>query len=138
MTLKSGMFGAAMAVGIALPALAGAAQRASTDVLQTTDMATAGVVIAQDTAGKAIFTGKGLCYACHGPDAKGTPLAPDLTDDKWLNIDGSVEAIVKLVTAGVPTPKEAAMPMPPKGGATLSDAEVQAVAQYVYSLSHPK
>ena len=96
-------------------------------------------VMAQDTAGgKAIFTGKGNCFACHGPDAKGTPLAPDLTDAKWINIDGSLAAIVQLVKTGVAQPKEHPAPMPAMGGATLTDKELQAVASYVYSLSHPK
>lgn len=90
---------------------------------------------AADTTGEVIFKGKGLCHVCHGPDAKGTPLAPDLTDDEWLNIDGSVEAIVELVTNGVPQPKEHAAPMPPLGGADLSEDEVAAVAEYVKSLS---
>lgn len=29
------------------------------------------------------------CYTCHGVDAKGTVLAPDLTANKWLWSDGS-------------------------------------------------
>lgn len=91
--------------------------------------------VAQDTLGKSIFTSKGLCHACHGPDAKGTALAPDLTDDTWLNIDGELESIVELVKTGVPSPKSAPAPMPPMGGARLTDEEVQAVARYVYSLS---
>lgn len=89
----------------------------------------------QDTTGEAIFKGKGMCHVCHGADAKGTPLAPDLTDDEWLNIDGSVEGIVEIVTNGVPEPKEHPAPMPPLGGADLSEAEVQSVAEYVKSLS---
>jgi cbb3-type cytochrome c oxidase subunit III len=89
---------------------------------------------AQDTLGKAIFSGKGLCTACHGPDAKGTALAPDLTDAKWLHADGTVASIAKVIKAGVPTPKEHPAPMPPMGGAQLTDAEIQAVASYVASL----
>lgn len=92
----------------------------------------------QDTAGKRIFTGKGLCHACHGPEAKGTPLAPDLTDDKWLHGDGSLAAITKTIKEGVSAPKEHPAPMPPMGGAQLTDAEVQAVARYVHSLSQSK
>lgn len=91
--------------------------------------------LAQDTTGEEIFKGKGMCHVCHGPDAKGTPLAPDLTDDEWLNIDGSVEEIVEVVTNGVPQPEEHPAPMPPLGGAELSEAEVQSVAEYVKSLS---
>lgn len=91
--------------------------------------------LAQDTTGEAIFKGKGTCHVCHGADATGTPLAPDLTDGEWLNTDGSVEGIVEVVTNGVPQPKEHPAPMPAKGGADLSEQEVQAVAEYVKSLS---
>jgi len=91
----------------------------------------------QDTAGMGIFMGKGLCHVCHGADGKGTALAPDLTDGKWLHSDGSLENIVKTIKAGVPQPKEHPAPMAPLGGAQLSDAEVQLVARYVYAISHP-
>lgn len=125
-----------LAVGGALVAALGALPAVSRAPEHSPVVATA---MAQDTAeGKAIFTGKGNCFACHGPDAKGTPLAPDLTDTKWINIDGSLASIVQLVKTGVPQPKEHPAPMPAMGGATLTDKEVQAVASYVYSLSHPK
>jgi len=90
--------------------------------------------------GDSIFHGQvggAACTACHGPDAKGTPVGPNLTDKEWLNTDGTYEGIVKTVTTGVPQPKKAPAPMPPKGGATLTDAQVRSVAAYVYSLSHP-
>ncbi len=86
--------------------------------------------------GKKVFLGKGNCYTCHGMDAKGTPLAPNLVSHKWINIDGSYTAIAELVKTGVPTPKEHPAPMPPMGGAQLSAGEVCAVSAYVYSLSH--
>lgn len=89
--------------------------------------------------GDSIFHGQvagGTCTACHGQDAKGTAVAPDLTDQQWINIDGSYESIVQLVTNGVPQPKQHPAPMPPKGGAALNDEQVKAVAAYVYSLSH--
>jgi cbb3-type cytochrome c oxidase subunit III len=89
----------------------------------------------QDTSGKAIFEGKGICHVCHGPDAKGTPLAPNLTDAEWLHSDGSLDGITKTIKAGVASPKKHPAPMPPLGGAQLTDAEVQAVARYVFSLS---
>ena len=93
----------------------------------------------QVTLGDSIFHGQvagGTCTACHGQDAKGTAVAPDLTDSKWINGDGSYQFIVNTVTTGVPKPKEHPAPMPPKGGATLTDDQVKAVAAYVYSLSH--
>ncbi len=89
--------------------------------------------------GDSIFHGQvggAACTACHGQDAKGSPVGPNLTDGEWLNTDGSYEGIVKTVTTGVPQPKKAPAPMPPKGGAALTDAQVRAVAAYVYSLSH--
>jgi mono/diheme cytochrome c family protein len=93
----------------------------------------------QIALGDSIFHGQvagGTCTACHGQDAKGTAVAPNLTDTEWLNGDGSYQFIVSTVTTGVPQPKQHPAPMPPKGGATLSDEQVKAVAAYVYSLSH--
>jgi mono/diheme cytochrome c family protein len=93
----------------------------------------------QVALGDSIFHGQvagGTCTACHGQDAKGTAVAPNLTDAQWINGDGSYDFIVKTVTNGVPQPKEHPAPMPPKGGAQLSDDQVKAVAAYVYSLGH--
>ncbi len=84
--------------------------------------------------GQALFTGAGLCSTCHGTDANGTPLAPSLRDDTWLNIDGSYDAIVNLVMTGVPQPKEHPAPMPAKGGSQITDEQVRQVAAYVISL----
>jgi len=88
--------------------------------------------------GRKIFTGKGLCATCHGPDGKGTPLAPNLTDTEWLNVDGTLAQVDSLIRVGVPKPKQHPAPMPPMGGARLSDEEVKAVAAYVVSLSRPR
>lgn len=98
---------------------------------------TSGGATAQ-TAGKAIFEGKGLCYACHGKDAKGTALAPNLTDTEWLNVDGTVPAIIALIEKGVPKPVKYPAPMPPMGGAKLSRQEIELVAAYVKQLSGPQ
>src|SRR5690606_26526605 len=95
-----------------------------------------GVTQEMVTAGQQVFQGAGICITCHGPDAKGTPLAPDLTDQTRINIDGSYDAIVQLVTNGVPQPVEHPSPMPPKGGSQITDEQVRQVAAYVYSLSH--
>ena len=85
--------------------------------------------------GQNIYAG-GTCAGCHGSDAKGTPLGPDLTSSKWLWGDGSVQSIAKVITEGVPNPKEFRSPMPPMGGAQLSPSEVSAVADYIWALSH--
>ncbi len=89
--------------------------------------------------GDSIFHGQvggAACTACHGQDAKGTPVGPNLTDNEWLHADGTLEGIAKVITTGVPQPKKAPAPMPPKGGAALTDEQVKAAAAYVYSLSH--
>jgi mono/diheme cytochrome c family protein len=84
--------------------------------------------------GRLIFGSEGNCFACHGSSATGTALAPDLTDARWLNIDGSYASIIPLVRNGVAHPKEYPSPMPPMGGAQLSGDQVCAVAAYVSSL----
>ena len=102
----------------------------------------AGSITAAEVAlGDSIFHGQaagGTCFTCHGQDAKGTTLAPDLSDKTWIDGDGTYNYIVQRVTTGVPQPKQHPAPMPPMGGASLSQAQVRAVAAYVYSLSHPE
>jgi glucose/arabinose dehydrogenase/mono/diheme cytochrome c family protein len=95
-----------------------------------------GATSAAVALGQRVYTG-GTCVGCHGSDAKGTPLGPDLTGSKWLWGDGSVQSIAKIITDGVPNPKEFRSPMPPMGGAQLSPSEVTAVADYIWALSHP-
>jgi mono/diheme cytochrome c family protein len=92
---------------------------------------------APQASGKAIFEGKGNCFSCHGRDAKGTPLGPDLTDGEWLNGSGTVAGIADVVRSGVARPKKYPAPMPPMGGARLSGPEIEAVSKYVYDLSQP-
>jgi mono/diheme cytochrome c family protein len=90
--------------------------------------------------GDSIFKGQaagGICFTCHGPDAKGTTLAPDLTDTTWLNGDGSRAFIASTVRQGIATPKQYPAPMPPFGQ-MLNDQQVNAVSAYVYSLTHPR
>jgi glucose/arabinose dehydrogenase/cytochrome c5 len=82
--------------------------------------------------------GTAACTGCHGSRAKGTPLGPDLTDATWLWNDGSVAGIAKSVKDGVPAPKQYRAGMPPMGGAQLTDAQVTAVADYVWALAHEK
>lgn len=95
----------------------------------------AGVTQEQFDQGRQLFTGQGGCQACHGPNAQGTQLAPDLTDSEWINISGpQVQEIVDLIRTGVPQPKEHPAPMPPMGGANLTDEQVQALAGYVASI----
>lgn len=86
--------------------------------------------------GQQVFTGAGLCQACHGPTGQGTALAPNLTDGTWIwisdpanDLDGQLATLIR---TGIAQPREFPAPMPP---ANLNDAQIQAVTAYVISLS---
>ncbi len=99
-----------------------------------------GATAADVALGNQIYHGQvanAPCAGCHGDDANGTPLGPDLTTSTWLWGDGSLPAIERIVTNGVPEPKNYRSPMPPMGGAQLSSSQVDAVAAYIWALSHP-
>src|ERR1700761_1395625 len=90
-----------------------------------------GATMEEVTLGDRIFHGEaagGTCTGCHGADAKGSPQAPSLIDGKWLQTDGSLARITRTIIDGVPKPKNYSVPMPPRGGAPLSDTDVAAVA----------
>lgn len=60
---------------------------------------------------------------------------------RWSTAAGSVvtaafEAIRRAIVDGVPKARHYADPMPPKGGAPLSEADVVAVSAYVWAISH--
>jgi glucose/arabinose dehydrogenase/cytochrome c5 len=98
-----------------------------------------GVSREQLILGARIFLGQerdGTCGGCHGGDAKGTPVGPDLTAGTWSWSDGSSAGIASTIGTGVPRPKKYPGAMPPKGGAPLSDSDVQAVAAYVWAMGH--
>ena len=88
-------------------------------------------------AGQQIFASAGNCYTCHGPGGVGTALAPNLTDAEWVNFPArpSLDEVMGLVRTGVPQPKQHPAPMPPMGGAQLTDEQIHEVAEYVLSLS---
>jgi glucose/arabinose dehydrogenase len=93
----------------------------------------------QVALGDRIFHGEaagGTCAGCHSSDAKGTAVGSDLTSGKYLWGDGSVQALTHTIDTGVPKAKEHSGAMPPKGGAQLSQADVAAVADYVWAIGH--
>lgn len=94
-----------------------------------------GVTVAMAEEGQDIFHGAGLCASCHLRQGVGGGLAPNLTDDVWLHIDGGYESIVQVIMDGVQVPIEAPGPMPERGGSAITDEQVRAVAAYVYILS---
>jgi glucose/arabinose dehydrogenase/cytochrome c5 len=80
--------------------------------------------------------GAAACAGCHGANATGSPLGPNLASGKWLWSDGSYPGILKVIRDGVANPKEYRSPMPPMGGAQLTNDQLSAVAAYVWALSH--
>jgi mono/diheme cytochrome c family protein len=98
----------------------------------------AGVTPAMIAKGKTVFTTTGLCFACHGMDAKGM-VGPNLTDQTWIHGKGTYPEIVQIVTTGIPVEKTTLGKgaMAPKGGSQISEDDVKAVSAYVWSLSNP-
>ncbi len=95
-----------------------------------------GVTSAMVERGRTIFEGEGLCHTCHGIDATGE-FGPNLTNPAWWHGKGSYLSIVQRVLMGVPASQSIlGIAMPARGGSTISDAEVQSVAAYVWMLSH--
>jgi mono/diheme cytochrome c family protein len=89
--------------------------------------------------GDRIYHGKvggAACAGCHGANGTGSPLGPSLASGKWLWSDGSLAGILKVITDGVPQPKQYRSPMPPMGGTQLTTQEASAVAAYVWSIGH--
>lgn len=77
-----------------------------------------------------------VCAACHGQGGVGTPAAPALNDATWLNISGQYPEIVNIINTGVANPVQFGGMMPPKGGGSFDEAQVRAIAAYVFALSH--
>lgn len=119
---------------VLIPALAALAPLVSGRAQQP-DSLPPGVTPAMIAQGKKLFGGEGLCFACHGPEARGL-VGPDLTDAIWLSGTGSYEEIVARILIGVPADQsKSGQIMPPKGGASLNEKQVKAVAAYVWTLS---
>jgi mono/diheme cytochrome c family protein len=95
----------------------------------------AGVTAAMVARGQQVFEGAGICYTCHMQGGVGGPLGPNLTDDQWINTDGSFDGIVNVVLNGVTQPLEHPGIMLPRGGTNISDEDVRAVSAYVWTLS---
>ena len=123
----------------ATPSMSGASSAPAPTGAARSAALPAGITPELIDAGSTIFNTRS-CKNCHAVNGVGSARGPDLTDDKWIHIDGSYAAIVNLVTTGF-TKSDQVDPkyqfsMNPRGGVNLSDAEIRAVAAYVWSLSH--
>jgi mono/diheme cytochrome c family protein len=90
-----------------------------------------GATQAQVLLGERIFHGQaaaGKCSQCHGNNAKGTPTGSDLTTGMWIWGDGSVHDIKATILHN--------MKAAPNMDGQLAPADVDAVAAYVWAISH--
>ncbi len=84
----------------------------------------------------------GACQRCHGKGGVGAANAPALDGKKWLQLKaGSYDEIVTIITEGVAQTaiKDTShrFAMRARGGPmNLTDPQVQAVAAYVWTLTH--
>ncbi len=93
----------------------------------------------QVALGDRIFHGQaanGTCAGCHGADAMGSGVGSNLASGKWAWSNGSVQGITQTIEHGVPKPKNHTGSMPPMGGVQLSQADIGAVADYVWAVGH--
>ena len=99
------------------------------------DSLPAGVTIDMIAQGKQVYGGAGVCFACHGMDGLGGT-GPSLADSVWIHSRGEYDQLVALIQAGVPAKdSKSGVVMPPRGGSAIGDADLRAVAAYVWSLS---
>lgn len=122
----------------AIPALAQSTSTVTSGKTESASPSGAGAEYSPEMVAKgdALFHGSGNCYACHGSKAEGL-VGPNLTDAEWIHSKGSYDEIVAQINHGVPKAEsKSGIEMPPKGGATLSDDDVKAIAAYVHSLGH--
>jgi mono/diheme cytochrome c family protein len=94
---------------------------------------TSAITPAMVDLGRAIFHGKGTCFACHGERLEGSQIAPTLKSHAWRDAkNGDFAEIYRVATHGVPSTLMVAYP----GG--ITPAEAKAVASYVWSVGQGK
>lgn len=125
---------------VALQAAPAAVQATATEAVDVSALPLPpGATREQLDRGAGIFRGAiagGTCSGCHGIDGKGSNVGPSLATGEWLWSDGSWSGIAATIRNGVDRPKKLTGAMPPRGGAALSDADVEAVAAYAWALGH--
>ena len=80
--------------------------------------------------GRSVYQSAGTCFACHGAQLEGGPIAPNLRDDQWKSGTGDFASILETVRNGVSGTAMAAYP----GG--ISDEQAQQVAAYVWAVAN--
>ena len=83
--------------------------------------------------GRALFHGKGTCFACHGAQLEGTQVAPTLKAHDWRDAkNGQLDEIFRVLTHGVSSTLMVAFP----GG--ISRPEALNIAAYIWSVNNRK
>lgn len=89
------------------------------------------------TRGRHVYLGPANCVACHGESGRGTADGPPLNDRAWLTGSGTYREILEQVLHGTSgLESKTGRPMPVRGWMPTSDEDVEAVAAYVWRLSH--
>ena len=116
-----------------LPALLLTASRAAAQQPASALPDTNAITPAAIEIGRALFHGKGTCFACHGARLEGTQVAPTLMAHAWRDAkNGEFDEIFRVATHGVPSTVMVAFP----GG--ISRAEALNVAAYIWSVNNRK
>jgi mono/diheme cytochrome c family protein len=116
-----------LCVGALLIAGSAKAQQATKPTAPDTNAITPAMV----DLGRAIFHGKGTCFACHGGQLEGSQIAPTLKAHPWRDAkNGQLDEIFRVATHGVSGTVMVAFP----GG--ISPAEAQSVASYIWSVNN--
>lgn len=122
---------ATLLVGVVVGALVGAQRAMAQAVAPAPD--TNAVTPAMVDLGRAIFHGKGTCFACHGGQLEGSQIAPTLKAHAWRDAkNGQFDEIFRVVTHGVSGTVMVAFP----GG--ISRTEALNVASYIWSVNDGK
>ena len=98
---------------------------------QSTVPDTTAITPAMVDLGRALFHGKGTCFACHGAQLEGTQIAPTLKAHAWRDAkNGQLDEIFRVVTHGVSGTVMVAFP----GG--ISRSEALSAAAYIWSVNN--
>jgi mono/diheme cytochrome c family protein len=94
------------------------------------------IIAADSIAGQRLYRRDGSCIPCHGSRAEGVAgLGSRISDDEWLQGDGSLAFLYRTIHDGLVDPGAARSSMPGKGQ-QLSRQQIFQIAAYVYTLSH--
>lgn len=96
-----------------------------------------GVTAEKIATGEELFASQG-CAVCHGAEGAGKPgMTGSLTDTEWKFAEGGTfAALVQVTKDGLTPAQTGGMPMPNAGSKKLTDAQVEALAAYVWRISH--